>query len=95
MFAEDDHGRFRCGCGNSQDVTTGQPVPRPRRIRQVNVDGMSDAEKAQIPPIHRLHAKPTAAETEVLKFIMRGPAGMDDPAYGVAVAALKKEKGQQ
>lgn len=62
MFAEDDHGRFACVCNFGAGVA---------RIPQVDTTGLSDGEKAKIPPMHRLHDTPTAAEAEFLQNIMK------------------------
>ena len=91
MFAADDHGRFMCLCNMQMlDTRTGL-VSSPRPIPQVDVSGMTDEEKAQVPPINRLHALPTKAEAELFRF---GPEMMDDPAYWKACAAVDKERGQ-
>ena len=93
MAAEDDHGRFRClSCWGGHDVVTGLSMPRPRAIRQVNTAGMSDAEKAKIPPINRVHSDSTAAEARLLELMLKGPAAMDDPAYSDALRAVNAER---
>ncbi len=92
MFAEDDHGRFRCLCGKTFDAITGGTIPTPMPIPQVDVTGMSDAEKAKIPTIYRLNATPTAAEAKVLSLMSLGPDALDDPEYWVAMRALEKER---
>ena len=72
MVVEDDHGRYRCfSCGYGHDAVTGTASSTPR-IPQVNVEGLSDAEKARIPPLNRLHAAPTEAEAEELRLMSEG-----------------------
>ncbi|MDD4900659.1 MAG: hypothetical protein PHS62_00900 [Patescibacteria group bacterium] len=95
MFPEDDHGRFVCSCklGGSFDVVSGEPT-QASKIPQVDTDGMSDAEKAQIPLINRLESEPTAAEAKILLMLLRGPEVMDDPEYLKARQALKRERGE-
>lgn len=90
MVPMDDHGRFICGCnfGEGVDVVTGTPVHIPK-LPQVDTVGMSDEEKAGIPPIHRLHSKPTAAEA---KFLSMTIDDMDTPEYREAVEALERER---
>ncbi len=67
MFPADDHGRFACMCnlGGRLDVRSGF-FSEPLSIPQTDTSGMSDADKALVPPIHRLHDAPTAAEKESL-----------------------------
>jgi len=94
MFAEDDHGCFRCSCnGRTFDVVSKTFLGVPPPIPQVDTSKMSDAEKAQIPPIHRLKSPPTTAEAEFFNLLMRGPDCMDDPAYWDAVKAVERERG--
>jgi len=93
MFPQDDHGRFTCFCnlGNGLDVVTGMQLRTPK-ILQVETTGMSDEEKAKVPPINRLESEPTAAEAKVLSMLLRGPEAMDDPEYAAACNALDKER---
>mgnify|MGYP001590173662 FL=1 len=95
MFPEDDHGRFSCFCGGrgsrSFDVVTGTNAPV-MEIPQVDTTGMTDEEKAGIPPINRLHDTATKAEQDFLSIAMRGPDAMDDPAYWEASRALDEER---
>ena len=95
MFPQDDHGRFACICspGNGLNVTTGKRFGTPPlQIPQKNVVGMSDEEKAKVPPINRFEAKPTAAETAVLSMLIRGPEALNDPKYGAAIKAMEEER---
>ncbi|MSU55924.1 MAG: hypothetical protein EXS51_01245 [Candidatus Taylorbacteria bacterium] len=91
MFAMDDHGRFECECGQALE-TFRQVPPVPITIPQVDVTGMSDAEKVRIPPMNRLRGKPTAAEARLFEFLLQGPAGLDDPKYLEATKALERER---
>ena len=52
MFPQDDHGRFACFCNmrNTLDVVSGARLTTPA-IPQVNTSGMSNEEKALVPPI--------------------------------------------
>ena len=54
---------------------------------------MTNAQKAKVDPIHRLHSAPTAAEQEFLALMLKGPEAMNDPKYAKATAAVKKERG--
>ena len=106
MVEEDDHGRYRCfSCGYGHDAVTGTASSTPI-IPQVNVEGLSDAEIARIPPINRLHAAPTEAEAEHLRLMMEGMSllasgvSVDSPehraheeAYAAAQAAVNAERG--
>lgn len=72
MFPADDHGRFMCFCGgrgSHLDVVSGLPSPVPV-IPQVDVTGMTDAQKAAIPPMNRLDAPPTADEQGLLAVLL-------------------------
>ncbi len=92
MFPQDDHGRFACFCGvDSYDVATGSALP-PMEIPQVDTSGMTNAQKANIPPMHRLHQPPTEAEKEFFRLAARGPEAMNDPAYQAACEALDEER---
>lgn len=92
MFAADDHGRFACFCnGNTLDAFTGS-VSVPMEIPQIDVTGMTDAEKAQIPAINRLNAPGTAAEQAFFAVARGGPDAMDTPEYWAAAAALDRER---
>lgn len=91
MAAQDDHGRFHCfSCGRTTDVVTECDLSVPR-IPQVNTTGMTDAEKARIPPINRLTSTPTKAEQDFFTTMMKGGPG--SPEYVEAIEALKKERG--
>jgi len=94
MFPADDHGRFSCFCRGltTVDGVTGQEL-RPQRIPQVDTTGMSDADKAKVPPVNRLKAPPTAAEQAFFRAMM-GP-GIDSEEYQEALKALEKERGEQ
>jgi ribosomal protein S27AE len=92
MYALDDHGRFACSCGRR----IGEYLFKLPPISQVPpeiVAGMSNAEKARIPPIHRLHSPPTEAEAAFFAIARKGPDAMDDPAYWAASAAIERERG--
>ena len=76
MFAEDDHGRYKCFCGGSYDVLTAGPVPT-GRIPQVTdvlskkqAENLTDEEKEKIPPIHRLNLPMTKKEAAAFNEIM-------------------------
>lgn len=85
MTPEDDHGRFIClFCPCAENVTP--------RIPQVSTEGMTNAEKAKIPPINRLHSPGTAAEQKVMRLAAKGPDCMDNPEYRKAVEELEKER---
>ena len=106
MVEEDDHGRYRClGCGYGHDAVMGTASSAPR-IPQVNVEGLTDQEKAGIPPINRLHAAPTEAEAKHLRLMQEGMellargVSVDSPeyraheeAYAAAQAAVNAERG--
>jgi hypothetical protein len=93
MFPRDDHGRFTCSCnlGGGLDVVTGLQLRTPK-IPQVDTTGMSDEEKAKVPPINRLESEPTATESKVLSILLRGLEAMDDPEYAAACKALEEER---
>ncbi len=72
MYAEDDHGRFSCGCGARADLFTGAETTL-QVIPQISSDVvLTDAQKAEIPPMYRLHHAPTAAEQKVLEGLLDG-----------------------
>ncbi len=91
MFPQDDHGRFSCMCGNRFDSVTGIQMYA-KKIPQRDVSGMSNDEKAKVPPINRLDSEPTPAEAKVLSSLLRGPKSMDDPELVKARIALKEER---
>ena len=97
MFPVDDHGRFACFCGGRNrrsfgfDVVTSAPAPV-REIPQVDTTGMTNEEKARIPPINRLHNTPTKAEQDFFSIASRGPDAMEDPAYWEAGRAIDEER---
>lgn len=94
MFPEDDHGRFTCFCDiGTFDAVSGVVLPVPPPIPQVDTTGMSDEEKAKIPPINRLDSLPTKVEAKLLSITMKGPDCMDDPEYWKSCEALEKERG--
>ena len=94
MFPEDDHGRFRCfSCGSGYDTVAEQVMPPPAPIPQVDTTGMTDQEKARIPPINRLHSTPTAAEAAFFAVMSKGPNAMGTPEYVDAVKAVEEERG--
>lgn len=96
MFAADDHGRFSCFCRGLRtfDSETGIEYPTPR-IPQVDTSGMTDEEKARIPPINRLYGTPTAAEARFFEISSHGPDAMDDPEYLEASRVLDEERKKQ
>jgi hypothetical protein len=64
MYPIDDHGRFACACRGIDsffDAVLGVPHRTPKII-QVDTAGMTNEEKAEIPPINRLGSEPTDAE---------------------------------
>lgn len=93
MFPQDDHGRFTCFCNLSGgfDTVTNTPIYTPK-IKQVDTTGMSDKEKAEIPPVNRLDSEPTEAEAELFSLLSQGPDVMDTPEYQAACEALEKER---
>lgn len=96
MSPADDHGRFICTCqGGLSFFDAVLEVPlRAHRIPQVDTAGMTNEEKAQIPPVNRLHDTPTDAEAKVFGLLARGPDCMDDPEYIKACKELEKERRQ-
>jgi len=67
MFPIDDHGRFSCGCPGRGLFADAQPIPQvPEGVV------LTDAQKAEIPPMYRLHHTPTAAEQKVLDGLLAG-----------------------
>lgn len=96
MAAEDDHGRFRClYCWVGRDVVADVDMPVPDAIPQVDTSGMTNAQKAQVDPINRLHSEPTEAEKAYFAVMAKGPDAMDTQEYRDAVAALEKERGER
>jgi predicted RNA-binding Zn-ribbon protein involved in translation (DUF1610 family) len=91
MVPEDDHGSFRCfSCGNGLDT-----IPRLHiegTIPQVDTTGMTDEEKALIPPVNRLNSMPTAAEQKMIQLSRLGPDAMDNPEYWKADKAVEEER---
>ncbi len=88
MVPQDDHGRFTCFCGGGGfDIVTGSSL-RPRPVPQVDTTGMTNAEKARVPPINRLDSPVTKAEQAFFR-AMRNP---DSPEYQEAKEALEEEK---
>jgi len=63
-----------------------------KNIPQIDVSGMTDEQKAKIPPINRLEATPTGAEAKVLEFFLRGPEALDDPGYSEAIKKLNEKR---
>ncbi len=106
MVVEDDHGRYRCfDCGYGHDAVMGTESST-LTIPQVDATGLSDAEKARIPPIHRLDAVPTEAEAEELRLMSEGmqllakgvsPDSQEyrthEEAYTAARAKVQAERG--
>lgn len=100
MAPADDHGRFICFCqgigegirNNTFNAVSGTMMPPPPEIFQVDTTGMTDEQKAKIPPIHRLHSTPTATEAEFLAIAAKGPDAMDDPAYWAASRRVDEER---
>jgi hypothetical protein len=97
MFAADDHGRFSCFCGGrkkrgivTHDVVTNTTLPT-KTIPQVNTVGMSDEEKAKIPPINRLGSTLTEAENKLFNMMVDIDC-MDKPEYWKAVKAVEEER---
>ena len=88
MFAEDDHGRFRCFCGDGLDTVSGTRT-RPQRIAQVDTSGMTDEDKSKVPAINRLQDTPTAAEAEFFRTLLTDP---DSPEHMETQRALEKER---
>lgn len=95
MFPEDDHGRFSCFCGGGTLDIVNKTILHPKPIPQVDTSGMSDEIKAKIPPINRLHSRPTAAESKALSMLALGPACMDDPEYWESWEAVEKERNEK
>ena len=96
MFPADDHGRFKCFCrlGSTFDTVTGL-YEQAQKIPQVDTAGMTNEEKAKIPPINRLEATPTAAEAKLLALSARGPDCMEDQEYFKACEELEEEREQK
>lgn len=80
MFAEDDHGRFKCFCGMEKTL----------QIPQIGADGMTDEQKSKIPALNRLYSEPTEAEKMVLTLAIQGK--WKSPEYIEACKALDKER---
>ncbi len=95
MFPQDDHGRFTCFCnlGGGFNTVTGKPIHTPK-IQQVDTTGMSDEEKAKIPPINRLDSEVTAAEAKLLSILSQGPDAIGSPEYIAAYKVLDEERGE-
>lgn len=93
MHPIDDHGRFGCiFCRRGIDVVTGTEL-HTTEIPQVDASDMSSEAKTKIPPINRLASEPTAAESNVVSMLLRGPEALNDPEYIAARNALLKERG--
>lgn len=93
MVLSDDHGRYTClTCGfwYNAEEDVGGSIPA---IPQVDTSGMSDTDKATIPPIHRLDASPTQAEATLIELMLGDPEAMDSPGYAAALAAVQQERG--
>lgn len=101
MAPADDHGRFICFCRgigagirDTFDAISGAMLPPPRPIRQVDTTGMTNAQKARVPPINRLHQPMTEAEQRYAEVMAGGPDAIGTPEYEAAVEALDKERGE-
>jgi len=100
MFPADDHGRFTCFCqgigkgirNNTFDAVSGTMLPAPPRIPQVDTTGMTDEQKAKIPPINRLNGQATTAESKLLDLMLKGTNGMNSPEYAAAMQAVAEER---
>lgn len=95
MAPADDHGRFICFCQGIGaglrsvfDAVSGTTLPPPREIPQVDTTGMTDAQKSGIPPMHRLHSAPTAAEEAYFSALAQN---VGSPEYGAALRKVHKE----
>lgn len=96
MAPADDHGRFVCLCQGYSvvDGETGQEL-RPQPLPQVDTSGMTDEQKAAIPPIFRLDDTPTAAEAAFFETMLTGDIdALDSPEHQAAARALKEERGE-
>jgi hypothetical protein len=98
MFPQDDHGNFACFCQGigrtTVDGVTGTLVLTPQLL-QVDTTGMTDAEKATIPAIHRLEDAPTAAEAAYFRLMLAiGPNAIGTPEHEAALAAMREERGE-
>lgn len=93
MFVQDDHGRFGCFCcAETFDTATGTTLPAPPSIPQVDTSGMTDEEKAKVPPLNRLNVPPTAAEQRLFRLMLGGPGSTDSPEYFAALKAVEEER---
>lgn len=97
MFAVDDHGRFACFCQGvgrtTFDAVSQTMLPPPRPIPQIDTTGMSDAEKAKIPPINRLNDTPTAAEAKAIEIMLSGgPEAIGLWEYAEALKEMERER---
>jgi len=90
MFAEDDHGRFSCFCAGSNANISGLPKAS-MEIPQIPADvELTDEQKAQIPPMNRLHHTITPAEQNFMKAILN-----DDPeAFVKASKEVDEERAE-
>ncbi len=93
MVPSDDHGNYACFCQGLKYFGSDSVELRTPRIRQVDTAGMTNAQKAKVDPIHRLHSAPTAAEQKLLDLMLKGPGAMDDPEYTKALEDVAKERG--
>lgn len=86
MTPEDDHGRFTCFHCPSIDSITGPGIP------QIDTSGMTDQQKALIPPINRLNSTMTEAEQRFFQISAKGPDAMDTDEYWAARKAVDEER---
>ena len=61
-------------------------------IPQVPTEGMTNLQKALIPPINRLHYTMTEAEERFFRISAKGPAAIDTKEYQQAREALDEER---
>ncbi len=61
-------------------------------IEQIDTAGLTDLQKALIPPVNRLHGTMTAAEQRLSKISVKGPLAMYDPEYWSASDAVDEER---
>jgi len=64
-------------------------------IPQIDTAGMTDPEKAKIPPLERLNSTPTAAEARFFEIMAQGPLAMDESEYAEALQALREERARE